>query len=290
MAKGWTIQDIMKRFPDDDACLDHLMKTRYGETQACEKCGKHGKFARIKKMPAYSCPWCGHHIHPMVGTPFERSRTPLQKWYYVMFMFTTTRNGVAAKEIQRLIGVTYKTAWRMGDQIRQYMGAVDGDWRLGGPGRGVVEADKAFIGGKDKQGKDDKSVVLGMVERKGDVLTRVVRDRRASSVIPHIVTWVKPGSRVATDEARAFKELPEHGYAHGTVNHSQKEWVRGPVHTNTIEAFWRHFKRTVSGTHIWVSKKHLQKYLWEHEFRWNLPRDPQLMFDALLIAFPKGDR
>ena len=101
MPKTFTITEFFRRFPDDDACLDHLMNTRYGETQTCPKCGKDGHFARLRKHPAYSCPWCGHHIHPMVGTPFEKSRTPLQKWFYVMYMFTTTRNGVAAKEIQQ---------------------------------------------------------------------------------------------------------------------------------------------------------------------------------------------
>lgn len=289
MGKTFTIQDFFKRFPDDDACLEHLMRVRYGDTQTCDKCGKHGKFARLKKMPAYACPWCGHHIHPMVGTPFLRTRTPLQKWYYVMFMFTTTRNGVAAKEIQRQLGVTYKTAWRMGHAIREYLGFVDGDNRLGGSGPGypVVEVDKAFVGGKDKQGKDDKSVVLGMAERKGHILTRVIDRRTANAVIPHVVQWIKPGSRVATDEARAFNELAAHGYLHGTVNHKAKEYVRGPVHTNTIEAFWASLKRGINGTHVWVSKKHLQKYLWEFEFRHNLRREPDSMFRLLMQAFPR---
>ena len=119
-----------------------------------------------------------------MDTPFLRTRTSLQKWFYAMFLFTTTRNGVAAKELQRQLGVTYKTAWRMAKEIRIYMAIVDGDEMLGGPGRGIVEADKAFIGGKDKIGEDDKTVVLGMVERGGDVITRVIPDRTQMSVIP----------------------------------------------------------------------------------------------------------
>lgn len=127
MAKQFTVQDFFKRFPDDDACLEHLMQIRFGYELDCPKCKRRGKFSRIKKLPAFQCAWCGHHIHPMVGTPFEKSRTPLQKWFYAMYLFTTTRHGVSAKELQRQLSVTYKCAWRMAHEIRKYMGKVDGD-------------------------------------------------------------------------------------------------------------------------------------------------------------------
>ena len=135
MAKTFTIQDFFNRFPTDADCLDHLMKVRYGELQTCPKCGKHGRFARLSKSPAYSCPWCGHHIHPMVGTPFAKSSTPLQKWFYAMYLFTTTRNGVAAKELQRQLGVTYKTAWRIGQELRKVHGLCGRRPPLGRYGR-----------------------------------------------------------------------------------------------------------------------------------------------------------
>jgi transposase-like protein len=285
MSKPFTIKDFFKRFPDDDACLDHLFDVRYGKEPVCPKCGQIGTFHRLKKLPAYTCN-CGHHIHPMAGTPFLRTRTPLQKWFYAMYLFTTTRNGVSAKEIQRQLGVTYKCAWRIGHEIRKYMGWVDGDAPLGGTGGGWVEADKAFIGGRDKLGEDDKTVVLGMVERQGDVILRVVPSRRREHVLPHIAEHVVKGSRIATDEAHAFNGL--HGtYRHEAVNHSAKEYVRGPVHTNTIEAFWAWLKRGINGTHVWVSPKHLPKYLGEFEFRFNLRKHPTLMFDLLLAAFPR---
>ena len=156
---------------------------RFGPDYPCERCGETGQWKRLRKMPAYTCN-CGNHIHPMAGTPFLRTRTPLQKWFYAMFLFTTTRNGVAAKELQRQLGVTYKTAWRIAKELRVYMAIVDGDEMLGGPGRGIVEADKAFIGGKDHTGEDDKTIVLGMVERGGDVITRVIPDRSQMSVLP----------------------------------------------------------------------------------------------------------
>lgn len=130
MSKPLTIGQFLKEFPDDDACLAHLFKVRYGDNPKCERCGETGKFRKLAKLPAYTCN-CGNHVHPMVGTPFHRSRTPLQKWFFAMFLFSTTRNGVAAKELQRQLGVTYKTAWRIARLIREYMGWVDGDAPLG---------------------------------------------------------------------------------------------------------------------------------------------------------------
>ncbi len=285
MAKGFTIQDFFKKFPTDGDCLDHLMATRYGDRVECPKCGKEGRFARLKKLPAYSCPTCGHHIHPMAGTPFERSRTPLQKWFYAMYLFTTTRNGVAARELQRQLGVTYKTAWRIGHEIRKYMTYVDGDSPLGG--KSIVEVDESRIGGKDKIGPDDKTIVLGMLERGGEVITRVVPNVRSHNLMPHILTHVRRGTRVATDELKSYSDLPENGYPHGTVNHSRGEYARGSVHVNSIEGFWAWLKRGIGGTHVWVSKKHLPKHLGEFEFRFNLRKSPELMFDVLLLAFPR---
>lgn len=285
MPKPMTIQQFFKRFPTDDACLDHLMAVRYGDSVKCPKCEKTGKFHRIRRHPAYECAWCGYEIYPMVGTPFERTHTSLQKWFYAMYLFTTTRNGVAAKELQRQLGVTYKTAWRMGHEIRKYMGWVDGDGPLGG--EHIVEADKAFIGGRDKRGEDDKSVVLGIVERDGEVVTRVIPSRHEKVVVPAILEIVRAGSRIATDEAWAFRNLKAEGYRHATVNHRKREYARGPVHTNTIEAFWGWLKRGINGTHVFVSPKHLPKYLGEFEFRFNLRKSPHLMFDVLLSAFPR---
>ena len=144
-----TVTDFFRQFPTDDACLKHLWEVRFGDEVECPKCGKVGKFYRLRKELAYSCPRCGHHIHPMVGTPFAKSRTPLQKWFYAMFLFTTTRHGVPAKELQRQLGVTYKTAWRMGHELRKYMAKVDGETPLGG----IVEVDETYIGGKRSGGK-----------------------------------------------------------------------------------------------------------------------------------------
>ena len=175
MTKTATVLDFMRRFPDDAACLAHLMKLRHGDEIDCPKCGKHGKFHRLRKELAYACAWCGHHIHPMKDTIFERSHTPLQKWFYAIYLFTTSRHGVPAKELQRQLGVSYETAWRMGHKIRELMANTDGD----DPLSGHVEADETYVGGKRSGGKrgrgaPGKTVVFGIHERDGDIMTAVV--------------------------------------------------------------------------------------------------------------------
>ena len=282
MSKWMTIQDFMRMFPDDDACLEHLFKLRYGDDFQCQRCGEAGKFHKLSKMPAYTCQ-CGEHIHPMVGTPFYNSHTPLQKWFYAMYLFTTTRHGVPAKELQRQLSVNYKTAWRMGHEIRKYLGVVDGDDQLSGH----IEADETMVGGKRSGGKrgrgaPGKTVVFGMLERKGDVMTRVVANVRRATLEPHILANVKIGSTVSTDELKSYAKLARLGYDHGAVNHASEEWVRGPHHTNGIEGFWSILKRSIRGTHVQVSRKHLTKYLVEFEFRWNMRHAPEQMFPLLL--------
>ena len=282
----FTVQDFFKRFPDDNACLDHLMQTRFGETITCPKCKKQGKFHRIKKIPAYSCQWCGHHIHPMVDTPFQDSQTSLQKWFYAMYLFTTSRHGVPAKELQRQLGVTYKCAWRIGHEIRKYMGKVDGD----APLSGHVEIDETWVGGvKEGKGtghaKASKTIVLGMVQRDGKAMTAIIPNIKTKTILPIVKRHVKKGSTISTDEWYAYRTLPAEGYNHGTVEHGMKQYVKGIHHTNRIEGFWSHLKRAIKGTHIHVSKKHLHKYLVEFEYRYNMRLNPWEMFSRLLASF-----
>jgi transposase-like protein len=177
MFNGPTVQEFFKQFPDDDTCLEYLMQLRHGETLDCPKCGKHGKFHRIKRHPAYECAWCGFEIYPMVGTMFHRSHTPLQKWFYALYLFTTTRHGVPAKELQRQLGVSYPTALRMSHEIRKHMGDADGTPPL----TGHVEVDETYVGGRRPKIKGftgrsakGKTVVFGILERGGELYTSVV--------------------------------------------------------------------------------------------------------------------
>ena len=281
-----TVTEFFRQFPTDDACLEHLWQVRFGDDVECPKCGKVGKFYRLSKAPAYSCPRCGHHIHPMVGTPFAKSHTPLQKWFYAMYLFTTTRHGVAAKELQRQLGVTYKCAWRMGHQIRKYMAEVDGETPLGG----AVEADETYVGGKRSGGKrgrgaPNKTIVFGMLERGGDIMATVVPNVRKLTLQPIIAENVEPGSTVHTDELGSYKGIDRAGYRHETVNHGLGEYVSGDSHVNGLEGFWARLKLSIHGTHVHVSGKHLPKYVKEFEYRYNMRTNPDRMFDRLLAAF-----
>ena len=224
MQNGLNIQEFFKQFPDDDACLDYLMQLHHGETLDCSNCGKHGKFHRTRRHPSYKCAWCGHEIYPMVGTPFHRSHVPLQKWFYAMYLFTTSRHGVAAKELQRQLGVSYPTAFRMAHKIRDYMGAVDGEPPL----TGHVEADETYVGGKRRgkrgRGAAGKSVVFGILERGGgEIYSTVVTDASRKSLIPEITRQVPKGTRISTDEWKPYSALKALGYEHTTIDHRAKE-------------------------------------------------------------------
>jgi transposase len=291
MANKLTVKQFFERFASDDICLEHVMDLRYGRTREClnPKCAKPTEYYRLTKRPAYTCKLCGWHIYPCAGTPFENTRTPLQYWFYAIYLFTTTRHGVPAKELQRQLGVTYKTAWRMGHEIRKYIAKVDGDGDLGGH----VEVDETYVGGKEHRGNlgrptersSDKTAVFGMVQRGGEIITRVVPDAKRETLIPLIEQHVTPGTVISSDAWKAYKGLRKLGYKHAAVNHF-REWVRGDVHTNTLEGFWSQFKNSVRGTHKSISRKHMQKYLREFEFRFNHRKTvSSVMFDRLIQAF-----
>ena len=183
--KAPTIRQFQDRSPTEEVCLEHLMRVRYGDRHDCDSCGKSAHFYRVKARRSYACEHCGHQVYPTAGTPFHRTRTSLRDWFFVMFQFCASRNGVAAKEVERQLGVTYKTAWRMCHEIRKYMGSLDSDDPLGGIGE-VVEIDETLIGGsvsgKGSGYKGNKTCVVGMLERGGELVTRVVTADRKSVV------------------------------------------------------------------------------------------------------------
>jgi len=215
---------------------------------------------------------------------FHRSHVPLQKWFYAMYLFTTTRHGVPAKELQRQLGVSYPTAFRMSHKIREYMGNLDGEPPL----TGHVEVDETYIGGKrpGKRGRGaaGKSVVFGILERDGEMYSKVVPDAKRATLIPEITRQVPTGTRISSDEWSPYRVLRALGYDHNTVDHGAKNWANGDTHVNTLEAFWSMLKRSIRGTHIHVSPKHLSKYLGEFEYRYNRRKRPQTMFADLLAS------
>lgn len=290
MTKPITVREFFKLFPDDESCLEHLFNVRFGQGFECPKCERDSRWYRIKAERAYSCQWCGHHLHPTVGTPFAKTRTPLQLWFYAIFMFTTTRNGVAAKELQRQLGVTYKTAWRMGHEIRKHMADVDGNDPIGGLDK-VVEIDETLIGGTMKgfgggRHLENKTFLVGMLERGGDVVTKVVPDCRRATLWPVIEANVVKGTNLNTDELRSYIGISLRGYRHQTVNHTAGEYVSPyGCTTNSIESFWSQLKRGINGTHIYVSGKHLAKYASEFEYRFNRRGHGEVMLGELLTTF-----
>jgi transposase-like protein len=228
-------------------------------------------------------------ISPMAGTIFEKSSTALRTWFYAMYLMSATRCGISAKQIQRETGVTYKTAWRMFKQIRTLMSE---DISLEGE---AVEADESYFGGKAKNkrfGKRggngrslrDKTPVFGMVERSGRVVAMVTPDARAKTILPIIHERVLPASIVYTDDFPIYDKLSEHtnGYVHRRIQHTEKIYVMGDVHTNTIEGFWSLVKRGIGGVYHSVSSKYLQSYLDEYSFRYNRRNSGQPMFTSLL--------
>ena len=289
--KALTIREFFKTFPDDDSCLEHVFQCRFGQSYDCPKCEKATKWHKLQSERAYSCQYCGHHLHPTVGTLFEKSRTPLQLWFYAIYLFTTTSHGVSAKELERQLGVTYKTAWRMGHEIREHMADVDGDPVLGGH----IEIDEAYFGGKDRvMGRPNpattkKKMIVGMVSRDGDIRTEHVQDVRSATLLPLIEEAVEQGATISTDENNTYRNLPAMGFKHGIVRHKMEEWKTGIHHTNTIESYWSCLKRSIHSTHIHVSKKHMQKYLKEFEYRYNTRTNPSEMFPELISTYSEPD-
>ncbi len=281
--ESMSIMDFFEMFPDDESCLQHIFDVRFGQGHTCPKCERESKWYRIKAERAFSCGNCGHHLHPTVNTPFAKTRTPLRLWFYAIYLFTTSRHGVSGKELERQLGVTYKTAWRMGHEIRKHMAEVDGDPVL----ENEVEVDETYIGGykKGMRGGKGKAVLMGMLERDGDIVTEVVESSSKKNLLPHIDDHIEKGATVYTDELRTYKSLPKRGYKHESVNHGRNEWVKGKASTNGVESFWKHFKASVKGTHIHISEKHLEKYAKEFEFRFNNRHIPKEMFPKLVNQF-----
>jgi len=292
--KQTNVRQFFKEFPDDDACLEHLFNVRFGQGHVCPKCEREAKWYRLQSEQAYSCQWCGHHIHPQVGTIFEKSRTPLQLWFYAIFLFTTSRHGVSGKELQRQLGVTYKTAWRMASLIREHMAAIDGDEPLGGEGR-VVEVDETYVGGHKKGARGrqttNKTIVFGMIERDGDVIVKVVPNAKKATLQGHIIAGVEAGTEIHADDWVAYDDLGKNGYDLKRVNTKTRGQYVGPngENVNSIENFWRHLKKSIEGTHISVSPKYLERYAKEFEYRFNRRTTPEKMLSELLSRFPDLD-
>ena len=276
----YTIRQFEAQFPDDAACLAHIFASRYPDGLACEKCSRVNQFTPVAGRRSYACP-CGFHVYPTADTIFHKSTTSLKTWFFAIFLMSASKNGVAALELQRQIGVTYKTAWRMCHQIRELMAEEVPTMR------GTVEVDETYVGGKrpGKRGRGaaGKTIVVGALERGGNVAPFVVERANAETAENLLeVTTDKEAAKIVTDEYGAYHGLKAKGYDHDSVNHGAEQWTKGDVHTNGIEGFWSQMKRSIDGTHHHVSKKHLQKYADEYAFRFNRRHSPRPMFSSVV--------
>lgn len=265
----YTVKDLRADFPDDDACLQFIFDSRFGNLKTCPSCGTVGtKFYRVKNRPAFKCRECKVHIYPLVGTIFEKSTTPLTDWAHDIYLFSVSKNDMSAKKLERQIRVSYKTSHRMAKQIRLLMreGGSLGD--LGTP----IEMDEAYIGGKRSQNskRDGKTPVLAVVEVGGHVRTQVVDRANSQTALPFLIANVQAGTKLHTDESKIYKHLQvQKLYDHGTVRHIAKEFVKNGVTTNHIEGFFGQLKRSLDGTFHAVSPYYLHSYVSEFAFRYN---------------------
>lgn len=264
----YTIHQFNQKFPTENACLDFVFRQRTQELTHCPKCGTEFCYYRVRNRKCYECKDCANQIHPLAHTIFHKSETPLRSWFFAIYLFSVAKNGVAAKELQRHLGVTYKTALRIGRKIRELM-EQSGD-RLSG----IIEADETYIGGKHRREGmyDNKTAVVGIVEKKkgkGQAKAFTTKHGDATVALPFLRANIMPGSMLHTDDSRIYSRV-KRDFDHEFVNHSKEEYYRAGVHTNTIEGFWSQLKRSIDGTYHSVSPKYLQTYVNEFVYRYNL--------------------
>ncbi|HLN02700.1 MAG TPA: IS1595 family transposase [Bryobacteraceae bacterium] len=300
------IIDAARRFSSEESALDYLENLRWPDGVRCLMCGgnriskynsrtnrKDRKTGAVKPGPLrylYEClePTCKHQFTATTGTIFHDTHLPLEKWLLAVALMVNAKKGLSAKQVQRDLDVSYQTAWYLCHRIREAMGLQ------GVPTArftGEVEADETYIGGKyDKRRKRerwDKEPVFGIVERGGKVRTWHIPEVNRFHIIKKLRDNISIEAKVYTDESQMYKRMPNNIKSHEIVNHSEKEWVRGDVHTGTIDGYWGLFKRGLIGSFHQVSVKHLQRYLDEFQFRWN-NRDSQDIFTLVVMALLIG--
>lgn len=293
------VMEFMREFPDDAACLDYLWRTRYapdGEHAYCPRCATARRFRRYKgkrQRQVWTCTSCSYQLSPTAGTIFHKSSTSLHLWFYAMWLMTSTRCGVSAKQLERELGVTYKTAWRMFNLIRTRLMTQDYQGPLGGE----VEADETWVGGKMRESDRRKAeaegrprigphvkkreTVFGMVERGGRIIAVHVPSRYGYTIRTKIRDHVNAAASLYTDDWGGYEGL-ERRYRHERINHSLRIYARGDVHTQTVEGFFSLFKNGVRGVYHSVSGKWLQGYVNEYVWRYNHREDREAMFRTLL--------
>jgi transposase-like protein len=266
---------LMKLIPDAESARVYLEGHLWPNGPVCPDC----KSERISERPArpgfYHCNACNFDFTVRTGTIFERSKVPLDKWVYAMYLLVTARKGISSMQLAKEIGVTQKTAWFILGRLREACSAPDSIDKL----KGVIEIDEAFFGGKEAnkhehkklkagRGPVGKVAVLGMREREGRTRAKVITERSVNSIHGEVYGSVEVGATIYTDDHIVFNGLDGLFYEHDSVNHASGEYARGPVSTNSIESVWAVLKRGIHGVYHHASPKHLNRYV--QEFAWRL--------------------
>jgi len=276
--------DLMRKktqFDTSDKCRKYLEGLRWRDGVKCPRC-RSGKISRIRERNQFDCDSCRYQFSVTAGSIFHDSHLPLPKWFAAVYLMCEARKGVSANQLKRTLGVSYKTAWYLCHRIRKAMEEANPV-----PLKGTVEVDETYIGGHRRyvgRGfKRNKTMVLGAVERGGNIRLRVERRNDRETLHGFIKKNTVPETeRIMTDEWPAYRGIADHDTKHETVNHHQEEWVRGDVHANSVEGVWILFKRSVVGSYHQVSAKHLDRYLDEFEWRFNGRKNPYLFRDTML--------
>ena len=263
------------RFTNEEAARKHLEAIRWPQGPVCPHCGGIERNSLLQgeshRPGLYFCGDCRTQFTVTVGTVFERSKIPLHKWVLATHLLCASKKGMSSKQIERMLGVTYKTAWFMTHRIREAMNP-NASGKLGSGG-GTVEVDETYIGNKKgrkrHRGMAHKHAVFSLVERSGKVRSFHVANVRAETLRPIIKAHMDNKAHLMSDDAGQYRILGQVSASHGVINHSSKEYVRGNVHTNTIEGCFSLLKRGINGTFHHVSEQHLQRYVNEFDFRYN---------------------
>ena len=278
-----SILELIQAFPDQQTCIDHLEQLRWNGNVV-------SPFDPTSKVydckgNKYKCKNTGKYFNVKTNTIFDNTKMPLQKWFLAIWLVTSHKKGISSLQLGRDLNITQKSAWFMLGRIRQCFG-IDNDQL-----ENEVEADETFVGGKNKNRhankkfkgtSDDKTPVLGMVERGGKLSAKAIENTTRETLSREIINTVKEGTKLYTDEYASYKSL-QRIYDHSFVKHSRRQYVKGNVHTNTIESFWAILKRGIFGIYHFTSKKHLQLYVDEFVFRYNSRHTTEaIRFNSLL--------
>lgn len=286
MTADMNLIDLIEQFPDEATCRAELAKLRWPEGVACIRCGSTSIWD-IEKRAQYECKDCHYRFSVTAGTVLNDSHLPLRKWFMATYLIVEAKKSISSRQLGRTLKVARKTEWFLSHRIREAMTqAMANDPLLDG----VVEIDEMYVGGvargKGRGYKKNKTMVMGAVERNGDVRFSVPEEPHASrkAIRKFLAENVSPDVQsVYTDEWAAYKGMGigRDRTVHQTVDHKAEEWVRGPVHTNTIEGTWSLFNRALVGSWHQVQRKHLPAYLEEMRWRANNRENPHLFRDTL---------